>query len=322
MRLAPSTLEGARVVGRELARAINWQRELLERTATPGDLESARRVGTEMMRIRTGKALPSDIEIEPTKAGEVEAEWIEPPLDTEGRVILYVHGGGWALGCPEEVREMVARIARGAQSKALSIDYRLAPEHPFPAPVEDVVSAYRWLLEEGFDHREIALAGESAGGNLALSAALALRDAGDPLPGALALMSPLTDMTLSGDSVDGNRESDPLNQREAVMGFTEVYIGQTPRTDPAVSPLFADLTGLPPMLVQVGTAEALLDDSRRLAEKAREEGVEVDYEEFEDMIHLWQSFPYLSEGLRATRRIGDFILQKCGPGSVPVGAGR
>jgi acetyl esterase/lipase len=307
---------------KELAHAIAWQHELLTRTAGHADIGDARRAGTEMMRERSGRALPDDMEIEDEVAGGVPAEWIVPPLDPEGRVILYVHGGGWALGCPEEVREMVARIARGAQSRALSIDYRLAPENPFPAPVDDVLSAYRWLLAEGGDSREIALAGESAGANLVLSATLALREAGERLPGALALMSPLTDMTLSGGSLDSNRDTDPLNQREAVMAFTSLYIGDTARSDPRVSPLLADLAGLPPMIIQVGTAEALLDDSKRLAEKAVAAGVKVDYEEYPDMIHLWQGFPYLREGLRATRRLGDFLLQTIGPGSVPVTTAR
>jgi monoterpene epsilon-lactone hydrolase len=319
---SPENDGGVGMESKELDRAIAWQHELLERTAGHADIGDARRAGTEMMRARTGRALPDDIEIEVEDAGGVPAEWVIPPLDTEERVVLYVHGGGWALGCPEEVREMLARIVRGAQARGLSLDYRLAPEHPFPAAVDDVLTAYRWLLSEGVDNREIALAGESAGGNLVLSATLALRDAGEPLPGALALMSPLTDMTLSGNSIAANSDRDPLNQREAVMGFTSIYLGETPRTDPRVSPLLADLTGLPPMMIQVGTAEALLDDSRRLAERARAAGVSVEYEEFEDMIHLFQGFPYLLAGLRATRRLGDFLLQRIGPGSVPVASTR
>jgi monoterpene epsilon-lactone hydrolase len=307
---------------KELARAIAWQKELLERTAEHPEIAQARAAGTEMMRERSGHALPADIEVEATDADGVAAEWIVPPVDPEGRIILYVHGGGWVLGCPEEVREMVARIARGAQSRALSIDYRLAPEHPHPAAIEDLLTVYRWLLAEGADNREVAIAGESAGANLALCATMAIRDSGEPMPGALALMSPLTDMTLSGDSLDANSATDPLNQREAVAMFTSVYLGDTPRTDPSASPLLGELAGMPPMIVQVGTSEALLDDSRRLVEKAREAGVEVDYEEFPEMIHLWQGFPYLLEGLRATRRLGDFLLQKIGPGSVSVAGAR
>jgi len=304
------------MASKELEQALAWQRELLERTAGQPDIAAARAARAEMMRRRSGKALPSDIIVEAVEIAGVAAEWVTPPTHNDGRIILYAHGGGWTLGAPEDVRELLARIARRSQSRGLALDYRLAPEHPYPAAIDDVLRVYRRLLRDGADHRQIAFAGESTGGNITLCAALALRDAGDPLPGALVLLSPLSDMTLGGESMTTNADRDPLNQRAALATFMSLYLAGMRRADPRVSPLMAVLAGLPPMIIQVGTAEALLDDSRRLAANARAAGVEVTYDEYPEMIHLWHGFPYLLDGLRATRRLGDTILQRIGPAAV------
>lgn len=256
-------------------------------------------------------SVPADVRCEEVDAGGVPAEWIMTPGATAERVILYLHGGGYTIGSVKTHRELISRLSRAAGARALAINYRLAPEHPFPAAVEDATTAYRWLLENGVEPARIVIAGDSAGGGLTVAALVALRDAGDALPAAGVCLSPWVDLEGIGESMTAKAEVDPIVQREHLLEMAKAYLGNgNPRT-PLAAPLYADLTGLPPLLIHVGTAETLLDDSIRLAERARSAGVDVVLEAWEDMIHVWHFFAsVLSEGQQALDRIGDFIRER------------
>ena len=257
--------------------------------------------------------VPDDVTREPVDAGGIPAEWIAAPSTDAERVIYYLHGGGYALGSINSHREMISRLSRASGARALAIDYRLSPENPFPAAIEDATTAYRWLLSTGVDPARIVIAGDSAGGGLTVATLVSLRDAGDPLPAAAVCLSPWVDMEALGESMTTKAEADPSIRREDVLEGAQAYLnGADPRT-PLAAPLYADLTGLPPLLIQVGTAEVLLDDSTRLAERARTAGVDVTMEPWDDMIHVWQLVAaILPEGQQAIDRIGEFVREHVG----------
>jgi monoterpene epsilon-lactone hydrolase len=257
--------------------------------------------------------VPPDVRREPVDAGGVSAEWITAPGATADRVVLYLHGGGYMLGSINTHREMVSRLSGAAGARALLIDYRLAPEHPHPAAVEDSTAAYRWLLRGGVDPARLVIAGESAGGGLTVATLVALRNAGERLPAAGVCLSSWVDLECVGESMTTKADIDPLVQRETILEMAKAYLGGADPRTPLAAPLHADLTGLPPLLIQVGTAEALLDDSTRLAERARSTGVEVVLEPWDDMIHMWHWFAaMLPEGQQAIDRIGEFIRRHTG----------
>ncbi len=259
----------------------------------------------------SGFSATSDATCEPTDAGGVPAEWVVVPGASVGRVILYLHGGGYVMGSINSHRDLATRLSRAAAARVLLIDYRLAPEHPHPAAVEDAVAAYRWLLSTGAAASRITVAGDSAGGGLTVATLVALRDGGTPLPAAGVCLSPWVDLEGIGDSMTTQAAADPMVQRDPLRKMAALYLaGQDPRT-PLAAPLYANLSGLPPLLIQVGTAETLLDDSTRLAERARKAGVNVTLEPWEDMIHVFQAFaPILPEGREAIERIGAFVRQR------------
>ena len=241
-------------------------------------------------------------------SGGIPGEWISAPGAAEDRVLLYLHGGGYAMGSIQSHGGLVGRLSRAGGVRALAIDYRLAPEHPFPAGLQDAMAAYRWLLEQGFAPEKIVIGGDSAGGGLTLAALVSLRDEGLALPAGAVCLSPWTDLTLSGESFRTKVDADPVISPANAGQFVEWYVDGQPPKSPLISPLFADLSGLPPLMIQVGTAEILLDDSTRLAGRARAAGVKVVYEPWEDMIHVWQFFaPMLEEGQRAIDAAGAFI---------------
>ena len=246
-------------------------------------------------------------------AGGVTAEWVVAEGASDSRVVLYFHGGGYIIGSPRTHRAMLAHLSRDAAARVLSLDYRLAPEHPFPAPVEDSVAAYRWLLNEGFDPARIALGGDSAGGGLTVAALVQIRYLGLPIPGAGVCVSPWVDMEGLGESMETRAAADPMVGKENLMVSAKTYLGGADPRAPLAAPLYADLRGLPPLLIQVGDAEVLLDDSTRLAGIAREAGVDVQMDVWDDMIHVWHVFaPILPEGKQAIKQAGDFIKKHTG----------
>ena len=286
----------------ELQRARDWERAFADANAAAGGIQEVRTVNVQWQAERAGE-LPKDLKIEPVDAGGIPAEWLSIERAAETPVVLFLHGGGYILGSAEENREWVGRLIRALGGRALAIDYRLAPEHPYPAQVEDCHAAYRWLLDQGVQPSEVAIMGESAGGGLVAATLIAIRDAGDPPPAAAAMTSPFVDFTLSGDSLKNN--NDPFVGPEVLTMMIEAGLqGKDPRSH---SPLFADLKGLPPLLIQVGTAEAVFDDGRRFAEAASAAGVDVAFEPWDDMIHLWHGFPYLPEAQQAVERIAGYL---------------
>ena len=250
---------------------------------------------------------PADVVIERLNA-PCPAEWLQPPGARADAAVLYLHGGGYVIGSPRSHRHLVAAIARAAGTSALLPDYRLAPEHPFPAALEDAVAAYRWLLERGIAPEHIVVAGDSAGGGLAVATLLALRDRELPRPAAGVCISPWVDLTCSGGSYATRAAADPIVKREGIDAMATAYLGGEDARTPLASPLFADLRGLPPLLIHVGDDEVLLDDSVKLAERARKAGVDATLEVWPKMVHVWHwFFPMLDEGHAAIDRIGEFV---------------
>ena len=246
-------------------------------------------------------------------AGGVTAEWVTAEGASDSRVVLYFHGGGYIIGSPRTHRPMLAELSHASGARVLALDYRLAPEHPFPAPVEDSVAAYRWMLNEGYDPARIAVAGDSAGGGLTVAMMVQARYVGLPTPGAGVCISPWVDMEGLGDSMETRAEADPMVMKEGLLLSAKTYLGGNDPRAPLAAPLYADLRGLPPVLIQVGDAEVLLDDSTRLAGVAREAGVEVQMEVWDDMIHVWHLFaPILPEGKQAISQAGEFIRKHTG----------
>lgn len=227
------------------------------------------------------------------------------------RIILYFHGGGFAVGSPRSHRHLVSRLAQAAGMKAIAIEYRKAPEHPYPAALDDTTRAYRQLLDQGYRPEHIVLAGDSAGGNLTLTTLLRLRDEGVPLPAAACAISPWCDVTLALPSIVTNAARDLILSPLLLQQFRDLYVNSDQQQAPQVSPLFADLTGLPPLLLQVGSDEVLLDDARQLARRAARAGVPVTLEVWEGMQHVWHySALFLQDGRRALARIGEFFRQQ------------
>lgn len=257
--------------------------------------------------------LPPDVHLEPTDAGGVPGEWVTAPGARADRVLLYLHGGGYVAGSPASHRAMTAAISRAARVRVLAIDYRLAPEHPFPAALDDAVAAYAWLLEQGYRARSMAIGGDSAGGGLTAATLVRLRDEGRPLPAAGFMFSPWADLAGTGESVKSRARLDPMIVGDLAL-FGKFYVG--PGGDPChplISPIHADLRGLPPLLIQVGTHEVLHDDAVRLAERVRAAQGRVELDVWDGMIHVFQAFPsFLPEARRAIGRIGEFLRAELG----------
>ena len=255
-----------------------------------------------------------DAIMEAVNADGVPAEWSTPPGADAERVIFYLHGGGYQMGSPLTHRGLVARIARAASARALSLDYRLAPEHRFPAALEDSVAAYQWLRRQGKGADRITFAGDSAGGGLVLATMIAVRDSGDALPAAAVCMSPLTDLAMEGESIRTRAALDPLVSPGDIVAYGQRYLGPggDPRT-PLASPLYADLHALPPVLILVGTWEILLDDSTRFVDRARAAGVDVELQAGDEMMQVWPSFaPLFPEAAQTIQLIGDYIRGRTG----------
>ncbi len=253
--------------------------------------------------------IPNDVKIEKIEVSGVPALWISTPEVVEENIVLYLHGGGYVQGSINSHKEFGSRISRVSNSRVLLLDYRLAPENPYPAALDDAVAAYKWLIDsQGINPKNVIIGGESAGGGLTLATLLRLRDTGITLPTAAIILSPWADLLMTGDSMRTKAKVDPLANASDLFFLASLYIGEDDPKNPYISPFYADLKGLPPMLIQVGGAEVLLNDATRIAEKAKIAGVDVLLDVWEDMIHMFQMFAFMApEGQKATEKIGEFI---------------
>ncbi|MEM3149332.1 MAG: alpha/beta hydrolase [Candidatus Jordarchaeales archaeon] len=253
--------------------------------------------------------IPSDVIIDQIDAGGVPAEWQIVPGAADDKVLLYFHGGGMIVGSPSTHRLLTVKLGEETGMMVLSVDYRLAPEYPYPAQLEDCVKAYKWLLSLGVNSESIVVAGDSAGGNLALTTLLKLRDEGVELPAGAVCLSPVTNWTTTDESFFENAKTDPVLAEVGVFWWGPAYLAGANPADPLVSPLFADLRGLPPILIQASTSEMLFSGCKRFVEKARAAGVDATLQTWDDMPHVFQSFGLytLPEAKEAITKIGEFV---------------
>src|SRR6516165_11668957 len=249
-----------------------------------------------------------DVTVEPVTANGVRAEWTSTPSDARDAALLWLHGGGYVIGSLDSHRHLVSEAGRAARAWALALDYRLAPEHPFPAAVEDAVSGYRYLLARGIRPGRIAIAGDSAGGGLVVAAMLAIREAGLAQPACGWCISPWVDMEGIGESMSSRAAADPMVQREGLIEMAKLYLGAADPRSPLAAPIYADLRGLSPLLIQVGAAETLLDDAIRLAKVAGATDVRVDLQVWPEMVHVWHLFyPELKARRHAIEQGGAYV---------------
>lgn len=285
----------------QLQQVLGMFKEMGEKMGAAKDIN-------EMRAIMVDAPAPAGVTCTPVEAGGVSAEWSVAAGAAEDKVILYVHGGGYVMGSAGSHRDMTGRLSKAAGARVLSLNYRMAPEHPFPAAVDDAVAAYKWLLDQGIKPANIAIAGDSAGGGLALATLLAIRDGGHPVPAAGIGISPWVDMEGTGETMTTRAAVDPVVQKEGLLGMAKLYLGDADPKNPLAAPLHANMAGLPPLLIQVGDHETLLDDSNRIAERARKAGVDVTLKVWDEMPHVWHLFaPILPEGQQAIDEIGAFF---------------
>lgn len=252
-------------------------------------------------------ALPVGATIRLWERNGLIGELVEPEHPVDGRTILYLHGGGYVIGSPRSHRHLAAAIAIAASASVLLLDYRLAPEHPFPAAVDDAVAAYRLLLQD-IGSQRLAVVGDSAGGGLTVATLVAALSAGDAMPAAAVCLSPWVDLTCNTIAASAATISDPLVKTEDIVAYASSYLGANPATHPLASPRFADLRGLPPMLIHASTSEMLASDSLGLADAARAAGVDVTLEMFEGVPHVWHWFwPRLEIAKAAIAQVGAFL---------------
>lgn len=251
--------------------------------------------------------LPRGVKTRPLMIRDIPALWIDVNAKNH-RVILFLHGGAFNIGSIESHKEYAARLGQAADANVLLIEYRLAPEHPFPAGLDDAVAAYHWLLVQGYSCKNIAIAGDSAGGGLALSTSMRLRDEGSPLPACLCLMSPWTDLTMSGDSVKDNATTDIMLNPLWTRQLAHNYAGPDGLANPLASPHFGDYKGLPPMITHAADDEILLSDARRMTQKAVQAGVDATLEEYRGVWHIWHTHAgFMPESKKALNKMGEFI---------------
>lgn len=259
--------------------------------------------------------LPADLEVHRRELAGRPCEWLRYPGDDGEHVLVYLHGGGYVMGSCHSHRALASRLALACGIQAVVPEYRLAPEHPFPAGLDDAVAAYHALLASDLDPRRIVLGGDSAGGGLVLATLLRLRDAGAPLPAAAVLLSPFTDLTCGGETLTTRAAVDPWLDPALLEPLARLYAGRHDRGEPGLSPLFGDLRELPPLIIHVGDHEILLADSTRLAGRARAAGVSVNLEIWPELWHVFQLFaPALPEAQRSLDQIGTFVRARLGLG--------
>jgi acetyl esterase/lipase len=274
------------------------------------------RVNVDKMRAmqdKVGGKFPDGVVGTPVDVNGIPAEWIDPPGGTKDAAVLYLHGGGYVAGSIDSHRNLTGHLAQAMGCRVLALHYRLAPENPHPAPVEDSVTAYRWMLDGGLSADRIVVAGDSAGGGLTLATLVSLRDQGLPNPAAAVAISPWVDMEFLGESMKTRADADPMITKAQISQIGELFLAGGDPRDPLAAPLHADLTGLPPILIHVGDAEVLLDDSTRFAAKAEAAGVDVTLEVWPEMVHVWHaSAGYVPESDQAIARIAEFSRPKIG----------
>jgi monoterpene epsilon-lactone hydrolase len=293
---------------------------ILRQSAFPAgsDVNEQRRLLRELL---SGQPLPADVTVTAAALGgvptaEITVDGIEPR-----HVVLYFHGGVYVMGDAFLAAELASQVGRRTQAKVISVDYRLAPEHPYPAAVDDALAAYQALLQDGIDPSDIAFAGESAGGGLAIATLVNARDHGLPLPAAALVMSPYADLTLAGATMQSRREVDPLLSRELLQPRVTDYTAGQDAGLGLISPLFADLSGLPPLIIQAGTHEVLLDDAVRLAQQAAAADVEVTLDITPRVPHVFQAYhPILDEAVAALDRAGQFLSAQLASAAVRTAA--
>lgn len=252
--------------------------------------------------------MPAGVDTEPVQVEHIDCEWIIPRKADHNKVFLYLHGGGYALGSKQTHRALVAEIVRQAGICALIPEYRLAPEFPFPCAMLDAVRCYEWLLETGHDPADILVGGDSAGGGLCLSMLLEIRERGLPMPSKQVLISPWVDLTVSKPSIFKFMDKTPMFFYREMKAWARNYADEFPLDDPRVSPLYADLSGLPPMLLQMSDTEVLVDEDMELADRAREAGIQVTHQVSHGLMHVWHVYwRYLEQGREAITRIVDYI---------------
>ena len=259
---------------------------------------------------------PRGIALRHATVAGIDCDWLVPTGCDRAPLLYYLHGGAYVMGSSRTHRALVGHIAKAAGVRAVLPNYRLAPEHRFPASIEDACAVYRRLLEQGEDPAQVAIGGDSAGGGLTMATLISLRDAGDPLPGAVLLLSPWLDLTASGESMRTRAELDPLFRPERMDEVADYYCERDEVDDPRVSPVFADVTGLPPVFIQVGDHEILLSDSTRLSDRLSAAGGDVTLQIWPDMWHVFQYFAgQMPEAKHAIRDIGDFLRRRLGTGN-------
>ena len=292
------------MASQEMCAAIEAMRTQGSFVDAGADLATMRRNMEEAMTLTP---IPEDVTHSDVDAGGVTARHVGVPGVRDDRGVLYFHGGGYVMGSLDTHTELMGRISRACQAPVLGIDYRLAPEHPYPAAVEDAVASYDRLQANGIEPHRIIIAGDSAGGGLTLACLLALKAQGKPQPAGAVLLSPWTDLTGSGESVKTRAAADPMVSPDVLEPMAALYRGDVDASEPGVSPLFGGLEGLPPLLIQVGDAEVLLDDSTRLADRAEAAGVDIDLQVFDGAFHVFQATPDLPESAEALASIGAFF---------------
>jgi monoterpene epsilon-lactone hydrolase len=282
-----------------------------QRAAMPAPSLEEMRADSGMMSQMTGE--PEGVTFSPVDAGGVPAIWVIPARGADDRVLEYLHGGGYVIGSAETHQRLAGHLANAIGCRVLDVDYRLAPENPHPGPVEDSVRAYRWLLDQGYAPDHIAISGDSAGGGLTLATVLKLRDDGLPQPAAAVPLSPWADMEGLGETVQSNADRDVMLTTDGVKGMADMFLGGGDPRDPLASPIHGDYRGVCPLYIQVGGDEILLDDARRVAAKARADGVEVQLDEFPEMQHVFQlSAGNMPEADDGVARIGAYLRPRLG----------
>lgn len=282
-----------------------FARRYFARIKPEGDLGELRQAFESIAgRLRT----PRSVDLRHASTGKIASDWLVPKGKSDGPVLLYLHGGVYVMGSSRTHRRLVASIAIAGGMRAILPNYRLAPEYPYPAAIEDACAVYRDLLSQGIDPASIVIAGDSAGGGLAVATLLALRDAGDPMPAAAALLSPWLDLTGSGESMQTRAGIDPLFRAKDMPAAAAYYCGDEDRSQPLISPVFADVTGLPPTFIQVGDQEILLSDSTRMTDKLSAAGIPVTLQVWPEMWHVFQFFVgQMPEATRAVRQMGRYL---------------